>query len=189
MAGPGRGIYRIKLLRYREAIEYYVLTEMEYVCNYIYMLNKRQKLKASGTFNLRAKQVKDPLFERDAFFDPEDLVQVKYEMLRRVSHHDSSISEAARSFGFSRPSFYKAQDAVESQGLSGLIPQKPGPRAGHKLTEEVLEFVSTKLEHNKSLGAAELSELIREHFGVGVHPRSIERALKRKKKRQGVNSE
>ena len=79
---------------------------------------KTQALRQSGTLNLRPQDVHDELFREREFFDSRDLVQVKYEMLRRVSKEGHSISQAAASFGFSRPSFYQAQTAFDTSGLA-----------------------------------------------------------------------
>jgi len=40
-------------------------------------------LLAEGTFNPAAERVRDPKFREHDFFDPCDLVQVKYELLRQ----------------------------------------------------------------------------------------------------------
>jgi hypothetical protein len=50
-----------------------------------------------------------PFLEED-FFDAHDLAQVKYEMLRRVRREGTRVSQAASSFGCSRPSFYGLLD-------------------------------------------------------------------------------
>ena len=96
---------------------------------------KMQALRQNGTLNPRPQDVSDELFHEKEFFDARDLLQVKYEMLRRVSQEGHSISQAAASFGFSRPSFYQAQSSFETSGLAGLVPQKRGPKHGHKLTQ------------------------------------------------------
>ena len=144
--------------------------------------DKQQQLRTSGTLNRKPKQVTDPLFHDHAFFDPRDLVQVKYEMLRRVVHDGHSITEAAAAFGFSRPAFYKAKQALEDCGLAGLVPAKTGPRGAHKLNDEVMAFVLASKEHDPELRSRDLVERIAAQFGLSVHPRSVERALKRKKK-------
>jgi len=167
----------------REVLNIFMLTDRRAGHILLYMSRKHNKLKQSGTLNNRPKRVSDPLFKEEEFFDPSDLAQVKYEMLRRVSHEGKSVSEAARLFGFSRPSFYKAHAALEQEGLSGLIPKKSGPRAGHKLTDEALEFIAAELERDRSLSSVALADLLKADFGTEVHPRSIERALTRKKKR------
>lgn len=144
--------------------------------------DKQQQLRASGTLNHNPKRVTDPLFREHAFFDARDLVQIKYEMLRRVVHDGHSITEAAAAFGFSRPAFYKAKQALEESGLAGLVPAKTGPRGAHKLNEEVMAFVLAAIEHDPALNSRVLVARIAAQFGLSVHPRSVERALTRKKK-------
>ena len=93
-----------------------------------------------------------------------------------------AVSRTAKEFGFSRPSFYQAEFAFEQGGLSGLLPQKRGPRNGHKLTPEVMGFVGEQRTVEPSLSFAQLAERVQHHFHVKVHPRSIERQLLREKK-------
>src|ERR1041384_2444271 len=102
---------------------------------------KLRTLQQQGTLNPRPKAVRDELFLQNDFFDARDLVQVKYEMLRRVRTAGQSATDATANFGFSRPSFYQAQSAFDQDGLAGLVPRKRGPRQAHKLTEEVLTFI------------------------------------------------
>src|ERR1041385_7773875 len=97
---------------------------------------KTQALRLSGTLNPRPQDVRDELFREKEFFDARDLLQLKYEMLRRVSHEGHSISKAAASFGLSRPSFYQAQTAFEAGGLAGLVPSKRGRQHGQQLTPQ-----------------------------------------------------
>ena len=40
-------------------------------------------LAASGTLNRDPQAVRDPLFRGGGFFDPRDLLQLRYEMIRR----------------------------------------------------------------------------------------------------------
>ncbi len=144
---------------------------------------KARALSEQGCLNLRPQDVDDPLFDQDRFFDARDLVQVKYEMLRRVRDGGLSVTAAAATFGFSRPTFYQAQEAFDQKGLPGLVPRKRGPRGGHKLTDEVVAFLLDQLQHQADLPSQELSCRIEEHFGLTVHPRSIERAPVRFKKK------
>jgi transposase len=144
---------------------------------------KVEALRKRGSLNPRPEMVQDELFRRDEFFDARDRVQVKYEMLRRVRVEGQPIRRVAPAFGYSRPSFYQAQLAFERGGLPGLVAQKPGPRRGHKLDEEVLRFLSEKLEQDPDLRPGELAQRVQAQFGRSVHPRSIERALKRRGKK------
>ena len=145
-------------------------------------LDKHKALQQHGTLNPRPQDVHHPLFQDSDFFDPNDLVQVKYEMLRQVQVDKRTVSRTAKEFGFSRPSFYQAEFAFEQGGLSGLLPQKRGPRNGHKLTPKVMEFVGEQRTVEPSLSFAQLAERVQHNFQVKVHPRSIERQLLREKK-------
>ena len=144
---------------------------------------KIRTLQQQGTLNPRPRTVRDPLFLENDFFDPRDLVQVKYEMLRRVCTEGQSVSDAAANFGFSRPSFYQAQSVFEQDGLAGLVPHKRGPKQAHKLTEEVLTYIGEVRQQEPAIRLQDLVKRIQKHFGTKVHPRSIERALLRHQKK------
>jgi len=144
---------------------------------------KLAALRRQGSLHPHPEQVTDPLFDAADFFDARDLVQVKYEMLRRVRAQGEPITESAAAFGFSRPSFYQAQAAFELGGLAGLLPKKRGPRGSHKLSTEILEYLLKLLSDDPALRASELAERVLAQFGCKVHPRSIERALARQKKK------
>ena len=141
---------------------------------------KVEALRAARTLNPRADAVRDEQFGSSGFFDARDLVQVKYEMVRRVQADGESVSHAAAAFGFSRPSYYEAAAALARDGLPGLVPAKPGPRRGHKLSDEVIAHARALLAADAALRAADLVEALAAAFGVRVHPRSIERALARR---------
>lgn len=145
--------------------------------------DKSPSLAKHGSLNPRAKDVIDERFLDGEFFDPRDLVQVKYEMLRRVRVDGHPVTLAAQAFGFSRPAFYLAKDAFDRDGVPGLVPRRPGPRGAHKLSDVVVDFIKKELAKNRTLRAPVLAELVHKRFGLSVHPRSIERALEREQKR------
>src|SRR5919108_5757333 len=140
---------------------------------------KEQALRAERCLNPRAEAVRDEQFARSEFLDARDLVQVKYEMVRRARVEGEPVSRAAEAFGFSRPSFYAAQAALDQGGLAGLVPARPGPKRAHKMTGEVVAFAREQLAVDPTLSSQALVELIAERFGVRVHRRSVERALTR----------
>ena len=140
-------------------------------------------LRQQGCLNPHPDKVADPLFASSDFFDARDLVQVKYEMVRRVCVDGQSISHSAAAYGFSRPSFYQAQAVLKRGGLAALVPRKPGPRRSHKLSADVMEFVQRERSADLSLRPQDLALRVMEHFGRKVHPRSVERALARQKKK------
>lgn len=152
------------------------------------MPSKRQNLKRSGTIYRTPERIKALLFESSPFFDKEDLIQVKYEMVRQVSHDACAVSTAARAFGFSRPSLYKAKEALEQKGLAGLVPKKPGPRQRYKMTQQISDFAHKLLQDDEAIDLKEVAQRIKKRFAVLVHPRSIKRAVMNKKKQSSGTS-
>src|SRR5690348_17295199 len=142
---------------------------------------KQAALAQARCLNPHPEQVTDPEFGASDFFDARDAVQVKYEMVRKVRAGGVPVTEAAAAFGYSRPAYYAAAAALESAGLEGLVPARPGPRGGHKLTEEVLAWAEEQMAAAPGLRPAQLPGLIADAFGVRVHPRSVERALARRR--------
>ncbi|HTW64418.1 MAG TPA: helix-turn-helix domain-containing protein [Bryobacteraceae bacterium] len=139
---------------------------------------RRQALSAQGAAHPRPEAVTDPLFRDSAFFDPNDLVQVKYEMLRSVQQEGRSVVEAAQASGLSRPVFYVAQELFRREGLPGLLPRKRGPKRPHKLSDEALGVLAQAIQDaGRMLTGEELAALLAQRFGVAAHPRSILRRL------------
>jgi transposase len=138
---------------------------------------RRDVLRRHGCLNPRPGAVADPLFQGSDFFDPDDLVQVKYEMLRRASADGLSVTEAAGRFGFSRVSFYVAREAFQRAGFVGLLPVKRGPRGGHKLTDEIVAWLLERHRLAPDAPPADLAGDVHARFGVTLHPRSIQRTL------------
>jgi transposase len=144
---------------------------------------KRQALQRSGSFNPRSGQVRHPLFAHSEFFDPHDLVQLKYETLRALEKDGYSIAQAAGEFGLSRPTIYQAQMHFEEEGLPGLLPRRRGPKRAHKLTDELFAHLQDLRAKEPALSAEELARRLRQRFKVKLHRRTIEKALKARAKR------
>lgn len=143
---------------------------------------KLERLRRLGMLNPNPQQIKAPWFLSGAFFDPNDMVQAKYEMLRHVQVDGASKVEAAALFGMSRPTFYQAEAAFAREGLAGLLPRSRGPKGAHKLTAEVMAFIEERLPSDGEMHARSLAQQIEAELGLSIHPRSIERAIMHKKK-------
>jgi transposase len=143
--------------------------------------SKAAALLQEGTLNSSPEKVTDPKFRENEFFDPHDLVQVKYEMLRRVSVENAPVTNAAEEYGVSRPTYYQAKANFNVAGIAGLVPKKRGPHGPHKLQGELLTFLQNEVAPGEPIRARHLSTLIRKQFDVEVHPRTIERVLGGKK--------
>jgi transposase len=143
---------------------------------------KLEELQRRNALHPNPERVTNELFAARAFFDPHDAMQVKYEMLRSVRVDGQSVVDAVKEHGYTRPTYYEAKKAVERDGMAGLLPRKRGPHSAHKLSSEVMDFVDELLHEDSSLAAHDLVDEIFQRFKISVHPRSVERALERKKK-------
>jgi transposase len=146
---------------------------------------KEDALRRSGTLNPRPGDVTGARFASAGFFDSRDMVQVKYEMVRGTREDGASVTAAASAAGLSRQSFYQAAAALEEGGLAALVPRRPGPKGGHKLTAEVIAWIGERKAADPGLQAAQLAAMVQEQFGIAVHPRSVQRALSRRSKSPG----
>ncbi len=147
---------------------------------------KTAALRGAGALHPHPERVTDELFVRVPFFDRRDRVQVKYEMLRAHDVDGRRISKVARAFGTSRQALYAAAAAFQAQGIPGLLPRSRGPKRAHKCTDEILDFA----EQWRAEGAPEersVVDAIRRRFGVAIHPRSLQRALARRTKKDARN--
>jgi transposase len=146
--------------------------------------SKHPKVRAlleEGTLNPAPGKVHDSKFQDGEFFDARDIVQVKYEMLRRISVENASVTSATEEYGVSRPTYYQTKASFEEAGIAGLVPRKRGPRGPHKLRDAVLAFIQEQLVAGEPIRARQLAEQIRKKFNLAVHPRTIERAVAVKK--------
>ena len=121
---------------------------------------KEAALAGARCLNPHPEQVTDPEFLASDFFDARDAVQVKYEMVRKARAGGVPVTEAAAAFGYSRPAYYAAAAALESSGLEGLVPARPGPRGASKLTEEILTWAEEQLAAAPALRPAQLPDRI-----------------------------
>ncbi|TAN43892.1 MAG: helix-turn-helix domain-containing protein, partial [Candidatus Methanoperedens sp.] len=135
---------------------------------------KRWYLKKGSTFNPKASEVKDELFLKNDFFDPRDLVQVKYEMFRKVEKENVEVKETVHLFGMSRQYYYKIKTAFDRQGMAGLLPDKRGPKRPFKLTDNVVGFINKVAKEDPSVTNQRIAEKIEARFKIAVNPRTIQ---------------
>jgi len=142
---------------------------------------KNEALRQQGALHPNPEAVQDEAFRQAGFFDPRDVVQVRYEMLRRRQVDGRAVTEVSAAFGVSRQAFYTTEAAFEDMGISGLLPRRRGPKRAHKCTDEILDFVE---QWRADSSGGDVSKAVRKRFGVSINPRSIERALTRRKKKR-----
>jgi len=144
---------------------------------------KTGTLRRAGALHPHPERIQDQAFLTDPFFDPRDRVQVKYEMVRRHRVEGRTVTDVAAAFSVSRQAFYETAAAFQADGLPGLLPKRPGPKHAHKCSEEILEFAA----HWSGPGEdPDVTTAIARRFHVTIHPRSLERALGRRKKKRAA---
>ena len=82
---------------------------------------KKKFLEQEGLINPKPERVSHPLFETLNFFDPLDLPQVRYEMIRAARVGNISVLEACKLFGFSREYFYKLERSFMAANLTDHV--------------------------------------------------------------------
>lgn len=141
---------------------------------------KEAILKENGSYNKRFASVRAEAFSKSPFFDARDVVQVKYELLRAVERDGSSVSDAARMFGFSRKAYYQISRAYRERGLAALAPGKTGPKGPNKLRGRVSEFIDLCAAGHEKANSKNIAAQMEAELDVKVHPRTIERYLEKK---------
>jgi transposase len=156
-------------------------------CNLLYTLTsvppdpkKIEALRSGGVLNRHPEEVRNPLFTQNDFFDPHDLVQLKYETIRAVQVEGQAIAQAALDSGLSRPTIYEARENFRQEGIEGLLPQKRGPKNPRKLTPQIRRYLEELVASSPDLKAAVLVQRVRRRFGVLLHVRTVEKALRKK---------
>jgi len=144
-------------------------------------MSKKEILQRNGTYNKNYARVKAARFIGDDFYDPMDIVQVKYEMIRDVARGGNPVIDATGDFGFSRTAYYNIKDAFDKQGVSGLIPEKPGPRGPHKLTQEYQKQIDDYISEKPQASSEEIVAVINENNAINISKRTIERYKAKKK--------
>jgi len=140
---------------------------------------KTEHLRSRGLLHPHPEKVKDELFHSGPFFDPRDLLQVRYEMLRRRRVDKLSIPKVADRFGVSRPTFYHVGAAYQAHGLPGLVPQKRGPKGPRRCTPEIVSYARSRLQEDPRLAWKVLLREVSERFRATLHRRTLERGLAR----------
>jgi len=137
---------------------------------------KRTRMQELGLLHRHPEAVKDPLFQAfPEFFDPHDLLQVRYELLRSHRVDADPVGKVCARYGLTRQTFYNLVAKFARAGTAGLIPDKPGPRGPSKLTAEVVDFARGELENEPAVTGAELARRIRSSLGRRVHRRTVEK--------------
>jgi len=144
-------------------------------------VEKKEILIKNGTYNKNHGKVTKERFREGGFYDPMDIVQVRYEMIKDADDGGTTIEQTTSEYGYSRASYYYIKDDFEKGGMVALVPEKTGPKAPRKLTNELQEYITTYIENNPSTSSSRIALDIENDKGVKVSKRTIERFRSKKK--------
>jgi len=141
--------------------------------------SKKDFLKSEGLLNPKPERVHHPLFQEIGFFDPLDLPQVRYEMLRNARVGDTPVVETCRQFGFSREYFYQLERAFMEKGCVALLGSPLGRRPILALNQEIVNFILHRKIENPALSGEDLRKEILHLYKVVCSRRTVERILEK----------
>lgn len=139
--------------------------------------NKKDFLSKEGIMNPKPERVSNPLFHTKDFFDPFDLPQVQYEMLRIARVENYSVTEACRQFGFSREYFYRLERDFMERGYVSLLRSPMGRRPIIALNQEIVNFIAHRKIEDSSLSGEALRMEILRLYKIDCSRRTVERIV------------
>lgn len=140
---------------------------------------KKKFLEQEGLLNPKPQRVSHPFFETLDFFDPLDLPQVRYEMIRAGRVENISVAESCKLFGFSREYFYKLERTFMARGYVALLGSTMGRRPIIALNQEVVNFIVHRKIEEPKLSGENLRQEIRRLYNVVCSRRTVERIVEK----------
>jgi len=144
-------------------------------------MEKKEILIKNGTFNKNHEKVKREGFIEGGFYDPMDIVQVRYEMIKDVDNSGKTIEQISSEYGYSRASYYHIKDNFDKGGMTALIPEKTGPKEARKLTSDLQDYIKEYTQRDPKASSSKIAEEIESVKGVTVSKRTVERFRYKKK--------
>ena len=141
--------------------------------------SKRAFLKNEGLLNTKPQRVSHPLFETLDFFDPSDLPQIRYEMVRAARVEKMSVAAACKLFGFSREYFYKLERAFMARGYVAMLGSTMGRRPIIALNQEIINFVTHRKIQEPRISGESLHKEIEKIYKVTCSIRTVERIVEK----------
>ena len=141
---------------------------------------KDAALAASRTLNSDPQNVTDPAFTAGGFFDPADLLQVKYEMVRQVEVDGVPVSAAAARVRVRAPERLQRPGGAGRRRAGRADPGQAGPQGRPQAHRAGAGPPGGPAGAGSPADPGELAAQAAQRFGIQVHPRSVRRALERR---------
>ncbi len=144
------------------------------------MKNKKNEfLEKEGLLNPKPERISASLFADTDFFDPLDLPQVRYEMLRSARIEKTPVTKSCELFGFSREYFYKLERIFMARGLVSLLGAPKGRRPLIAINQEIVNFIVHQKIDNPKLSGEDLRNRIRKLYKIDCSRRTVERIIEK----------
>lgn len=140
---------------------------------------KTKFLRKEGLINPKPERVTHSLFQTHEFFDPLDLPQVRYEMLRAARVEHATVSDACRLFGFSREYFYRLERDFMARGYVGLLGSSRGRRPLIALNQDLVNFIIHRKMTEPNLTGEDLRKELKTTYQVECSRRTVERIIEK----------
>lgn len=140
---------------------------------------KTKFLRKEGLINPKPERVTHSLFQTHEFFDPLDLPQVRYEMLRAARVEHATVSDAGRLFGFSREYFYRLERDFMARGYVGLLGSSRGRRPLIALNQDLVNFIIHRKMTEPNLTGEDLRKELKTTYQVECSRRTVERIIEK----------
>jgi hypothetical protein len=159
---------------------------------------KYEFLEKEGLLNQKPERISPSLFADNDFFDPLDLTQVRYEMLRsaRIEKipvatqvryemlrsariEKTPVAKACKLFGFSREYFYRLERNFMAHGLVSLLGSPKGRRPLIAINQEIVNFIVHRRIDNPNLSGDDLRKEILKLYKIDCSRRTVERVIER----------
>ncbi len=143
-------------------------------------MDKQSRLKESNTFNTNSDKITARIFADNRLMDPQDLLQVRYEMVRAIECEDRPIREICEEYGVSPSTARRYRDDLRRGGLIALVPEQKGPSGPTKLTKEAAEFIDAYLDESPGSSGGKIHNALESRLHLGLSKRTVERYLSKK---------
>ncbi len=140
---------------------------------------KYEFLEKEGLLNQKPERISPSVFAENDFFDPLDITQVRYEMLRSARIGKTSVAKACKLFGFSREYFYRLERNFMAHGLVSLLGSPKGRRPLIAVNQEVVNFIVHRRIDNPKLSGDDLRNDILRLYKINCSRRTVERVIER----------
>jgi transposase len=138
---------------------------------------KKDFLTREGLLNPKPERISHPPFHTLDFFDPLDLPQVRYELLRTARVENTPVAEACRQYGFSREYFYRLERAFMERGYVSLLGSRMGRRPIIALNQEIVNFIAHRKIEEPTISGEDLRVEILRLYKVACSRRTVERIV------------